>query len=63
MGAEDFIAMKLFSGGFQDIEDVRNVLEVSGDKLDIPLLKKLTRRYGASEARKLDALLKKHLPK
>ena len=63
IGAEDLIAMKLFAGGGQDLEDVRNVLDVSGDKLDIPLLKKLTRRYGVEEARALASLLKKHLGK
>jgi hypothetical protein len=60
IGAEDFVAMKISSGGPKDLEDVRGVLEVSGDNLDLPLLKKLSRRYGAAEARVLASLLKKN---
>jgi hypothetical protein len=63
MGAEDLIAMKIYSGGHQDMEDVRGIFEVSGKKLDLPLLKKLTRRYGVEEVRKLALLLDKHPPK
>ncbi|HLG18465.1 MAG TPA: hypothetical protein VI895_01450 [Bdellovibrionota bacterium] len=59
IGAEDFIAMKIFAGGPKDMDDVRGVLEVSREKLDLPLLKKLTRRYGAGEARTLASLLSK----
>ncbi len=58
VGAEDFIAMKIFAGGPKDLDDARGVLGVSGEKLDLPLLKKLARRYGADEARKLATLLK-----
>lgn len=63
IGPEDFIAMKIFAGGSKDLGDVQGVLEVSGKTLDLPLLKKVTRRYGAREARTLASLLKKHLPK
>lgn len=62
IGPEDFIAMKLHAGGPKDLGDVQGVLEVSGKTLDLPLLKKMTRRYGAQEARTLATLLKKHLP-
>jgi hypothetical protein len=31
IGVEDLIAMKLFAGGIQDIEDVRGILDVSRD--------------------------------
>lgn len=63
IGPEDFIAMKLFAGGPKDLGDVQGVLEISGERLDIPLLKKVTRRYGAEESRALAVLLKKFLPK
>jgi hypothetical protein len=61
IGPEDFIAMKVSAGGPKDIGDVQGVLEISGDALDLPLLRKLTRRYGAEEVRRLGALLRKHL--
>lgn len=62
IGAEDFIAMKVFAGAPKDLGDVQGVLEISGETLDRVLLKRLTRRYGAEEARVLASLLKKHLP-
>lgn len=49
--------MKLFAGGPRDIEDVRNVLAVSGDTLDEALLRKLTRQYGRRELDLLERLL------
>ena len=63
IGAEDFIAMKLSAGSPRDVGDVEGVLDVSGQTLQVPLLKKLTRLYGAAEARMLDGLLKKHREK
>jgi hypothetical protein len=61
IGAEDFIAMKISAGSPKDLGDVEGVLAVSGHSLDVPLLRKVTRLYGASEARMLSGLLKKHL--
>jgi hypothetical protein len=58
LGAEDLIAMKVSAGGPQDIADVRGILAVSGDRLDLRLLKAAARRYGRSAARRLNALLK-----
>jgi hypothetical protein len=63
MGAEDLTAMKISAGGVKDLMDIERILQVSGEKLDIALLEKLTRRYGREEARTLASLLKKHLPK
>ena len=63
IGPEDFIAMKLFAGGPKDLGDVQGVFEISGKILDVALLRKVTRRYGAEEARALAALLKKFLSK
>lgn len=57
LGAEDLVAMKLFAGGGNDIEDVRGILQVSGPKLDPALLRRLVRRYGAEEEKILDVLL------
>jgi len=58
IGAEDLIARKIFAGGAQDLDDVKNVLQVSGPRLDLDLLRRLTRRYGTVEAKTLDRLLK-----
>lgn len=58
IGIEDFIAMKIFAGGPKDIEDVRNALQVSTEKIDVNLLKKLTLNYGNSTFQTLEALLK-----
>jgi hypothetical protein len=58
IGAEDLIAMKIFAGGVQDLIDVRGILKVSQERLDLELLRNLTRRYGSAASRKLDELLK-----
>jgi predicted nucleotidyltransferase len=62
IGAEDFIAMKVFAGSAKDLGDVQAVLEVSGETLDMPLLRRVTRRYGAEEAKTLTSMLRKYLP-
>ena len=49
--------MKLFAGEIQDFEDVRGILQVSGNHLDLPPLRRLARRYGVEVDRKLDAIL------
>ena len=54
--------MKLFAGSAKDLVDVQGVLEVSGKTLDLPLLRKVTRRYGVQETRRLASLLKKYIP-
>ena len=54
--AEDLIAMKLLAGGAQDMEDVRGILYVSGQRLDRELLKSLVEPYGPDVARQLEAL-------
>lgn len=58
IGIEDFIAMKIFAGGAKDIDDVLGALRVSSDKLDLPLLKRLTLHYGKKELKKLEEILK-----
>jgi len=54
MGAEDLVAMKLFAGGPQDIEDVKGILQVSGERLDRDLLRTLARRFGDDVLLRLD---------
>ena len=46
VGLEDFITMKIFAGSPKDLNDVKGVLEVSGDKLNIKLLKNLLVKQG-----------------
>jgi len=43
---EDFVAMKLFAGGPQDIDDARRALEIAGKDIDTVLLKRIVERYG-----------------
>ena len=54
---EDFIALKIFAGSPLDIQDVVGVLKVSGNKLDVSLLKQLTAQYGADCVKQLQVLL------
>jgi hypothetical protein len=51
----------MFAGGPQDVIDARGILQVSADRLDMDLLRKLARRYGADAARTLESLLKETL--
>jgi len=62
IAAEDLIAMKIFAGGFQDLEDVRGILQVSGDLLNVNLLRKVARRHGADVNTKLDVILNEFPP-
>jgi hypothetical protein len=59
---EDLIAMKVFAGGIQDLEDVNGVLQVSGDRIDLVLLRNLAKRYGADVLQKLNSILKSTSP-
>jgi predicted nucleotidyltransferase len=54
---EDFIAMKCFASGPQDLEDARVALRTSGERLDLDLLRRVTRRFGRSAADALEVLL------
>jgi hypothetical protein len=47
-GLEDFVAMKLFAGGPQDIDDARRVLDIAGHNLDSVLLEQIVKQYGPS---------------
>jgi len=53
VGREDFIAMKLFAGGPQDLSDVRLAMAVAKDSLDKPLLTRLAKGFGLQTVRSL----------
>ncbi len=57
IGREDFIAMKVFAGGPQDMADARRALAVAADSVDRALLTRLTQRYGRSAMQALERLL------
>jgi len=57
VGREDFIAMKLFAGGPQDMADARHAFAIGRESLDTDLLRRLAARYGREAARALDGLL------
>jgi hypothetical protein len=57
IAAEDLIPMKIFAGGPQDLQDVRGILQVSGDSLNLDLVRLLSKPYGAEVTRTLEILL------
>ncbi len=57
IGREDFIAMKVFAGGPQDIVDARNAIDISRESLDLDLLRKLALQFGRACAATLETLL------
>lgn len=57
VGREDFIAMKVFAGGPQDMTDARNAIAAASDSLDFILLKRLAMRYGRNASEELQSLL------
>ncbi len=56
-GREDFIAMKCFAGGPQDIIDARSAYEGAQGPVDLDLLRTLTRRFGRDAADNLEKVL------
>ena len=54
IGREDFIAMKCFAGGPQDIADARNAIKAADRPIDLDLLRRLTRRFGRQAADTLE---------
>jgi hypothetical protein len=54
---EDFIAMKCYAGGPQDIADARAALRRRDATTDLDLLRRLTRRYGRAATDVLEQLL------
>ena len=58
VGVEDFIAMKLFAHGPQDLADAEFALVAAGAVLDMPLLETVAARYGAETTAALRKLLR-----
>ena len=56
VGLEDFVAMKLFAGGPQDLADARSALEAAPEPPNKELLERLASRYGPETARSLQSL-------
>jgi hypothetical protein len=57
VGREDFIAMKVFAGGPQDITDARSAIAAKPESLDLDLLRGLALRFGRHTALTLETLL------
>lgn len=57
IGREDFVAMKCFAGGPQDLADARNALKTAQGPIDVDLLRTLARRFGRSAADNLAQVL------
>ena len=57
VGREDFIAMKCFAGGPQDIMDARSAYRSAQGPVDLDLLRAVTRRFGRGAADKLEEVL------
>jgi hypothetical protein len=57
IGREDFIAMKVFAGGAQDLSDARHVIDAASDQIDLALLRRLAEKYGRQTALALEAML------
>jgi predicted nucleotidyltransferase len=56
IGIEDFIAMKLFAGGPQDLADARYALAAAKSSIDDQLLLHLATRYGSQAVSELKKL-------
>jgi hypothetical protein len=57
VGREDFIAMKAFAGGPQDLVDARRAIASAATPLDLALLRRLAKDFGREAASALDVLL------
>jgi hypothetical protein len=58
IGREDFVAMKVFAGGPQDMVDAKSAIMAAGGQLDLALLRRLTQHYGRTAAESLERLLR-----
>jgi hypothetical protein len=56
-GREDFIAMKLFARGPQDLSDARRAVAVSRETLNMPLLERLVKSFGRNAVQSLNKIL------
>jgi len=57
VGREDFIAMKCFAGGPQDLIDARSAYRNAQGPIDLDLMRTVTRRFGREAADKLEEVL------
>jgi len=57
VGREDFIAMKCFAGGPQDLLDARSAFQTAEAPVDLDLIRRLTRRFGRDAADNLEQVL------
>jgi len=57
IGQEDFVAMKVFAGGPQDMSDAANAISIAGQSLDVALVKRLARVMGAMPWENLHKLM------
>ncbi len=57
IGREDFIAMKCFAGGPQDLADAQEAIEAAVPPVDLDLLRRVSRRFGRPAADALERLL------
>lgn len=57
IGREDFIAMKAFAGGPQDLSDAERVIAMAPETLDMTLLRRVTQRYGPAAIAALEIIL------
>jgi predicted nucleotidyltransferase len=57
VGREDFIAMKCYAGGPQDILDARSAYRAAPGPIDLDLLRTVARRFGRQAADRLEEVL------
>jgi hypothetical protein len=57
IGREDFIAMKVFAGGPQDLSDAGRAIAMAAAALDTPLLRRLAQRYGHAAVEALEMIM------
>ncbi|HUA23765.1 MAG TPA: DUF6036 family nucleotidyltransferase [Steroidobacteraceae bacterium] len=57
VGREDFIAMKCFAAGPQDILDARSAYHAAPGPIDLDLLRTVARRFGRAAADNLEEVL------
>jgi predicted nucleotidyltransferase len=55
---EDFIAMKVFAAGPQDLADARNAIRAGRESIDLALVRRLAMKYGRDAAECLEVLLR-----
>lgn len=57
VGREDFIAMKCFADGPQDILDAKDAYLLAEERLDLDLIRRITHRFGRDAADRLEQIL------